>query len=77
MTTSLFVKDAGKLSQSTGGLESHFIMFMPSQVIFEHFFFPYLYMLFFDIASTSRTMMPAALSYFVKNFISERFVLFV
>ena len=61
MTNLSFAKHAEELSKSTDGLESRSIMLVPSPVICEHFFFPYLHTLFYDMASPSRAVMLAAL----------------
>ena len=60
--TSLFVKDTEELSKSTDGLESRFIMLVPSQVILEHFVCPYQQTLFYDMASPSSAVSLAALN---------------
>ena len=61
MTNLSFAKHAEELSKSTDGLESRSIMLVPSPVIREYFFFPYLHTLFHDMASPSRAVMLAAL----------------
>ena len=66
MLTSLFVKDAEELSESTNGLESRFIMLVLSPVILEHFAFSYLQILFYDMALPSSAVMLAAFNNFEK-----------
>ena len=61
MTNLSFAKHTEELSKSTDGLESRSITLVPSSVICEHFFFPYLHTLFYDMASPSRAVMLAAL----------------
>ena len=61
--TSLFVKDTEELSD---GLESRFIMLVPSPVILEHFVFPYQQTFFYDMASPSSAVNVAALNNFEK-----------
>ena len=58
-----FAKHAEELSKSTctDGLESRSIMLVPSPVMCEHFVFPYLHTLLYDMASPSRAVMLAAL----------------
>ena len=62
MTNLLFAKHAEELSKNTDGLESRSIMLELSPVIYEHFVFPYLQTLFYDMASPSRVVMLAALN---------------
>ena len=64
--TNLFVKDTEELSKSTDGLESRFIVLVPSPVILERFVFPYLQTLFYDMASPSSAVNLAALNNFGK-----------
>ena len=61
MTNLSFAKHTEELSKSTDGLESRSITLVPSPVICEHFAFPYLHTLFYDMASPSRAVMLAAL----------------
>ena len=63
------MKDTEELSKSIDGLESRFIMLVPSPVILEHFVFPY------DMASPSSALNLAALNNFETKF--NRFILFV
>ena len=61
MTNILFAKHAEELSKSTDELESRSIMLVLSPVIYEHFVFPYLQTLSYDMSSPSRAVMLAAL----------------
>ena len=67
MMTSLFVKDEEELSKSTEGLESRFILLVLPPVIFEQSAFPYLQTLFYDMASPSSALMPAAFNNFIEK----------
>ena len=62
----MIVKDTEELSKSTDGLESRFIMLVPSPVILDNFVFPYQQTLFYDMASPSRAVNLAALNNFEK-----------
>ena len=61
MTNLSFARHAEELSKSTDGLESRSITLVPSPVICEHFVFPYLHTLFYDMALPSRAVMLEAL----------------
>ena len=60
MTNLLFATHTEELSKSTDGLGSRSITVL-SPVICEHFVFPYLHTLSYDMASPSRAVILAAL----------------
>ena len=61
MTHLLFATHTEELSKSTDGLGSRSIKLVLSPVICEHFVFPYLHTLSYDMASPSRAVMLGAL----------------
>ena len=63
MTNLSFARHAEELSKSTDGLESRSITLVPSPVICEHFVFPYLHTLFYDMALPSRAVMLGSLNF--------------